>query len=316
MSGGDRDVIRNSTIKYLVKMGNLGSLEIAENRFLFIGTGLESSSSFPGHSGEVVLNARPIITKNEFDFDAKAGRMGHLDLRGMSPVVLGNRIRNAGTAIEVGPRFQYGSYPDQEAAGPTTGTTLIMDNTIEECANGILVASHYPYFPEELIKKTPPFRAEVVNNKLRGLAQGVGLSIGFSALATVSGNNVSNFGLPLGIYHDTRYDRLDPSAGNGLQIHDNRFSREGAYAGPDSISYKFWGNGVYVNAEHNYWGDPTGPHDNSDRDGLYNPNGRGIGIGNGIDYKPFIGGSVPPVTDAVASLLPPMSRRRSCLNRP
>ena len=49
-------------------------------------------------------------------------------------------------------------------------------------------------------------------------------------------------------------------------------------------------NGTLVTAENNWWGDASGPLDNSnaaDTAGLYNPGGMGDEVSDGIDYVPF-----------------------------
>ncbi|CAN2046258.1 putative pectate lyase C (modular protein) [Candidatus Magnetomoraceae bacterium gMMP-1] len=45
---------------------------------------------------------------------------------------------------------------------------------------------------------------------------------------------------------------------------------------------------VFTNAYYNYWGDSSGPYDNSNIDDLYNPDGNGDGISNYINYKPWL----------------------------
>lgn len=48
---------------------------------------------------------------------------------------------------------------------------------------------------------------------------------------------------------------------------------------------------IVINAENNYWGDPSGPYDPLDdtvTGGLYNPGGNGDSVSNYIDYDPWL----------------------------
>jgi len=69
---------------------------------------------------------------------------------------------------------------------------------------------------------------------------------------------------------------------------------------------------VVINAENNWWGDPSGPLDTSDdraTGGFYNPGGLGDRVSNYVDYEPWLGqppslGSTPLQVD----LLDPRSK--------
>ena len=62
---------------------------------------------------------------------------------------------------------------------------------------------------------------------------------------------------------------------------------------------KLWKNGIFIDVKNNYWDDPSGPNDYSGADGLQNRRGKGIILGDGYDYKPFIGGSNEPIQDDI-----------------
>jgi hypothetical protein len=62
-----------------------------------------------------------------------------------------------------------------------------------------------------------------------------------------------------------------------------------------NTSYGVSSTGVAVAAEGNWWGDPTGPLDNSDdtgSGGLYNPGGLGDEVSDNVDYDPWFGGNI------------------------
>ncbi len=124
---------------------------------------------------------------------------------------------------------------------------------------------------------------------------GQGLQLAFAVDATVTDNDLSNYGLPVLFYFDPQ-----SQAGNrtrcGLRINNNRFSLEGA-APTFNIGQGllYWRQGVYIDMKNNYWGDPSGPLHTTG-----NPRGRGLTVGgNRIDYVPFIGGALPPQRDFV-----------------
>lgn len=48
-------------------------------------------------------------------------------------------------------------------------------------------------------------------------------------------------------------------------------------------------NNYWINAENNWWGDPTGPRDTSSVDTLYNPDGLGNPVSDHVDYEPWLG---------------------------
>lgn len=47
-------------------------------------------------------------------------------------------------------------------------------------------------------------------------------------------------------------------------------------------------NNYWIMAEHNWWGDSTGPCDTSSIDTLYNPNGQGDRVSDHVDYDPWL----------------------------
>ncbi len=241
----------------------------------------------------VVLNAAPVITHNVFELRST----GFLDLTGMSPVVENNTIRGASIAILVGPRLQWGFSADEQA-GPITGTTVIAGNTFENCQDGIKF-NNSVNFPDIVAQRTPPFALSIRNNKFEGGGGGNAIIVGFSNKAEVVYNEIDNFASPLWIWPDYRYQQFTDNAFNGLVINHNKITGAGNSAVIDSISYRYWSNGIFIDARYNYWGDPTGPQDKSDKDGLYNPFGRGVKAGNGIDYRNFIGAPAEVIPEAI-----------------
>jgi hypothetical protein len=143
------------------------------------------------------------------------------------------------------------------------------------------------------------FQAEIRGNILRGNGKpgSIGLQLVLDANARVTGNEVSNFAMPLRLVYN------DLTQTSGLQISGNQISLENVIdLGSDPPVFnpkRLWQNGQFVQAEGNFWGHPTGPLDQSNADGLFNQRGKGIRVSDGIKYTPFIGGSAPPVKDKI-----------------
>jgi hypothetical protein len=302
-SGSNADVLTGSTIKYCTKMGGFGSITITGNTFFSFG-GLKSEQGFPGDSGPIVFDAVPIISNNTFEL------WGGLNLTGMSPVVQNNILRG-GAGITIGPWVDPG-YWAFGSFGPKSGTTIISNNTFQDCFNGILIPTT---FGDTLYSKVH-FRAEISDNKLRGNdnAGSIGLQFVLDADARVTGNEVANFAMPLRLVYN------DLTKTSRLQISRNQFSLEGVIdRGSDPPVFnpkRLWQDGQFVQAEGNFWGHPTGPLDQSNVDGLFNQRGKGIRVSDGINYAPFIGGSAPPVKDKIfitvsSNPIPPLTPNSS-----
>jgi len=285
-SRSNADFLTGSTIKYCTKMGGFGSINISGNTFISFG-GLKSEQGFPGDSGPIVFDAVPIISNNTFEL------WGGLNLTGMSPVFQDNMLRG-GAGITIGPWVDPG-YWVFGSFGPKSGTTIISNNTFQDCSVGILMPTT---FGDTLYSKIH-FRAEISGNKLRGNGNvGTGLQLVLDAEARVTDNEVSNFSNPLRLVYN------DLTKTSRLQISGNQFSLEGVRdSGGDPPVFnpkRLWQDGQFVQAEGNFWGHPTGPLDQSNDDGLFNQRGKGIRVSDGIKYTPFIGGSAPPVKDKIS----------------
>ncbi|RLF26112.1 MAG: hypothetical protein DRN01_05440, partial [Thermoplasmata archaeon] len=83
----------------------------------------------------------------------------------------------------------------------------------------------------------------------------------------------------------------------GIEIHYNSISGNTKYGVNNTVT-------TTVNAEHNWWGDVTGPYDPSNdtsTGGLYNPGGLGDNVTDYVDYYPWwdsaTGAILPEITD-------------------
>lgn len=285
-SGTAQDYLRNSIIKYCTTIGHMGSMNITRNKFINL-VSFRSSSL----TGPVVLNAVPVISGNTFEL-VTGSVVGVLDLRGMSPIVENNTIRG-GNGIWIGPSREFpGSADFGNPVGPTTGTTVISNNRFEGGNYGVRI---YTVVSDTLYTQTR-FRAEIRSNTFRGgNTSGTALELALDAQASILSNEVSGYVHPLRLTYNNK------TATSRLEIMFNRFSLEGTdqFSGPGGVPEQLWKNGQFVKAENNFWGHPTGPLDNSNADGLSNPRGKGLKMGDGIDYMPFIGGSSPPLEDDI-----------------
>src|SRR5262249_7277472 len=78
---------------------------------------------------------------------------------------------------------------------------------------------------------------------------------------------------------------VDVARGAAPGLHDNRISGNSDY-GMQNV-----GGAANINAENNWWGSSSGPADPSDdrgSGGLYNPDGAGNRVTDGIDYDPWL----------------------------
>jgi hypothetical protein len=279
-SGTSEDRLVGSTLKYFAKIGHIGSMTIADNDFTDF-LSISSTSGYPVNAEPVPPSASPRITGNTFNF---IRNNGFLDLRGMTPIVEGNTFRGNGASwvLQLGPKW---SISGNGEIRPRSGTAVVSNN-IFETKGGVIVDASGSV--DSLFTKVK-FSGIIRNNTFRS-ADGVGetaISVCIDADVQVLENIVENFTTPVTL----NFDRGSfGSSSSPLQIHRNRFNLVPGGQGPNNENM-FTRKGVMINAEDNYWGDPSGPLDNSNADGLYNPRGKGLRIGDGIDYRPFIGGT-------------------------
>jgi hypothetical protein len=290
LTGTSKGYIKSSTIKYSSIYG-YGSLNFTENKFLkFLSWGYQNIYPLDPHDV-------PMLSRNTFEFDSYGGAVS---FTGVAPIVDGNTFRYAKDAIldlsslgEGVLRINLWTDPSTDNVYPQYCTAIIANNLFETDW-GINIS------PWE-ISKAYGFRVDIHNNKLfaPGLNKykgDVGLQLSFNATMVVTNNEFKGYRFPLSISYGNK-----PMDFCGLEINNNQFSKSplpGTFTvlgPPESI----WKKGITVNAKNNYWGDPTGPYDFSDADGLFNERGRGIDLRDGIDYVPFIGGTTPPEKDVV-----------------
>ena len=77
----------------------------------------------------------------------------------------------------------------------------------------------------------------------------------------------------------------------GIYINNGGGTYQGNIIAGNSSYGIYYSGTTLINAENNYWGDPTGPYDPSDdiaAGGLYNPNGLGDSVSDHVDYEPWI----------------------------
>lgn len=295
-SGTARDLLTRSTIKHCHLIGNVGSMKITDNTFLALGQ--LASYQLSGQQSNRTLGAVPFITENTFEC---AGYTPCILLQGQSPIIENDTIRyspesDKDKAIAAGVVIQptyYRHTADSKTYYPQNGKAIVVGNTFET-NNGIEISGDNESYANV------QYRAEIQNNTFKGVGgpntKGRGaraLQLRLDAETLVSGNEVSNFRVP--VYFSSSSESV-----SRLTVTNNRFLIDWPteFTGID-ISEMLWRKGIFVKAENNYWGHPSGPLDNSDWDGLYNPRGKGFQIGNGIDYVPFIGGTATEAPDEI-----------------
>jgi len=295
--GGASESLTHSTIKYATILGHFGSMPITDNTFTACG-GLGSkwgTNMFPPFEGAVTN-----ISRNTFELDSNSYGPGALDVRGTSSVIDQNVFTGKGTAVIIGPQWDDLNYPKEVIAQP--GTTVVTNNSIST-TNGIVTDPTNTSSHVDNILELTTFKAVITGNTLNAPPQGAGVGLGLAlASQTIAELNVVNgYTSPLVLNHGgTRMFAEDSSLARiGLEVHGNRFTFPSNVSGPVVIE-TVWSRGARVDAENNFWGDPTGPYDNSNADGLINLRGRGLTITNGIDYDPFLGGvEAPPPPDSI-----------------
>jgi hypothetical protein len=296
--GGNADsYIKHSTLKYVERMINIGGLTISDNHFIMFGsltnTNLTSNPPFQ------CLDTAPELSGNVFEF-ARAESGGSpvcgVSLLGLSPIIQNNTFRYAAGYAKAP---NYSSYATAlfvghwEVAGryyPESGITQIRNNRFET-GGGISVAPLLIYRPaggyisSMLLHR---FRAEIINNIFVaptevGGSGGKCLILPLAAEVKVNDNTISNY------FRVVDCDSTGRTTMAGLfAINHNRFQNCSFFTVIADASKKY-----FINAENNYWGDPSGPYDPSNADGLYNPRGKGTRVPDGVDYSPFTGGSRP-----------------------
>ena len=103
-------------------------------------------------------------------------------------------------------------------------------------------------------------------------------------------------------YGAIRFTKASPTI-TDTTVTTNKYGLYADGGSPTVTNSRIYGNSDYgfynasqtitVNAEHNWWGDDTGPYDPSDdrgSGGLYNPYGRGDKVSDHVDYDPWTGG--------------------------
>lgn len=262
-------------------MDRLGFASVLRNRFDYFG-GICPRATFEDVGGA------PVVEGNTFNLAFPAG-CSELDFRGASPIIIGNTIRTVPmlgyqgetrtTGLVIGPCCVF------DPRGPMQGTTVVAYNDIEA-----RTAIRMPWQAGSTMYQQIDFRAVIHGNTLRGIAHPSavlpgddGLMLVLEADVRVARNTVSNFRNPL-VFQATG---ATPIARPRLS--HNTFSIEGATATTGaSIPEATWRSGVYLDAERNDWGHDSGPLDESAADGLANPRGRGVRLGNGVDYVPVL----------------------------
>lgn len=148
------------------------------------------------------------------------------------------------------------------------------------------------------------FRALVNSNRFDGSQPDATGTPGWTALhapldagITFASNTVENM---------TRVLRLtEPPVSTIVRtaLTDNQFlSTTGATV--PTISFTRLGTPAarpFVQAENNYWGDPSGPKDASFFDGLHNPQGTGLTLPDWIDYVPYLGSGTATSRDRIVA---------------
>ncbi len=274
-SGAPHDYLRNSTLRFVDRIRDVGSMDISGNRFFMCGAIVldQNRNDFIG--------AIPYIAENIFEFSRGHGNI--LQIRDMSPIIQSNLFRYAVGRPPLGSSHVAVIDISHVTNRPTpqSGTTFILNNRFET-GGGIQIRTFSENQSYEIRDNTFQGIPNVVGGK-----GGACLELEIGARAVITDNEVNNYSVPLDLYALF-------STSSQLQINNNRFGIGDYITSPRVVSgVQPWQNGIFVNAKNNFWGDPTGPRDNSNADGLHNPRGKGLQIGDGIDYLPFIGGTAP-----------------------
>src|SRR6185369_2791415 len=315
LSGSNRDVLSNSTLRYIAMIGHVGSIKITGNDFVqFGGISSNQTGPFTYNTTPLVAGATTEIADNRFEI--VTGGPGALDLRGTSPTVVRNTFTGDGTAVVFGP--DWGQIPytadHKEVPAPAGGVTVIADNNVMS-RKGFLYQD--TFFGARLLERVP-YKVQIVRNRMHGTghAEGVGVVLPLLADVAFQDNVVGDFAHPIIVSAPFSLPEPSVAALAKLRINNNRFSLEGVGlgSGPE-LSDPLWNTaGIRVNAEGNYWGHESGPHDTStNADGFTNARGQGLNVGNGIDYEPFVGASVKVIDSleisATTDVPPPLAAK-------
>ena len=291
--GTESEVVSNSTIRYAKFFEHLGSMTIRNNEFDFFG-GI-ANGAYGDNTRDIALGTSPLITENDFEM-VQVGP-GSLDLRGQSPIIDLNTFRGPATAIKIGAQVKSPTLVHYSPPGPQSGVTVVSNNHIQT-KRGIVMDT-----PSGRIYEQIRFRGEIRGNTLDCIEAVCedGLHLNMATDVFVEDNDVTNYFTPFVVNPSGVDLAKDESLGLlKLRLRNNRFSTQGvsnltAPSVPDTIFKRE----VFLDAEHNWWGDASGPLDSTIQDvfgydPFYNPLGKGIKIGQGIDYAPFIGNSPEP----------------------
>lgn len=288
-SGDRRCELSGSTLRYFAAIGHLGSMRIANNKFVSL-LQITPADGYPQGMEPGLPDSRPTIVNNMFDLRDN----GFIDLCGSAPLIEGNTFMCAtkSTVVYVGLRHKYITDPSSPIY-PNGGTAQISDN-IFHCGGGINVNAE----GNDSLYTKARFACEISNNVFECPAGNgsTALELAFEANATISQNDVKNFLTPLTFRIGN--STIGAAQACGLDIHNNKFAYLPGGSGPYNAD-TFWHRNIIVKAPNNYWGDPSGPLDPSNADGYSNPNGTGIHVTDGIDYRPFVGGTKKNDDDAV-----------------
>ncbi|HUF08037.1 MAG TPA: hypothetical protein VMO47_01870 [Rhodothermales bacterium] len=289
------DVIRESTIKYSEGVEIEGASPTIKNSMFIQFGGLRPDISIP------YVESAPVIVDNTFELAYPTGR--ELDLRGMSPLFSRNVVKSVlaenhpsappGSNVNtrgmlIGP-VEDPNDPSRATWAPRTGITTIEGNRFET-TTGVdmntsgISTSGYARIDYRAVIRDNVFRG--TSNPATGSPGGRALILVMDANVEVSGNEISNHSGPFIAWATSGIKQ------SRLHINRNRFSLEGSNPGSSPINTGWDTHQILLDATNNFWGDPSGPYDPVQNDALFNPRGKGLWIGEGIDYVPFQGGAV------------------------
>jgi hypothetical protein len=272
--GSPQCSITNSALEY-VTLDNLGSSTIRDNIFHFF-YGLKIATKFPS-------SGIPLIAGNTFEF-VTYGRDYTFNQKGAA-IIENNTFRYAqgGDVPTVN-----NSYNPALTIYGTEGISTIYHNTFYTGGGIAIVGSG-----------TGKDKYQILDNTFDG--EGSVGGQGWNALKLLTSDEVLVKDNIVKSYVNAIELTPSPAAPVRLVINANRFDncKKATVTYPASSLDDLWHQGKYIDARDNYWGDPSGPFDNKDADGLYNLRGTGLEILQGISYIPFRGGTSEPPKNAI-----------------